>query len=248
MQGAADPKLNESLEMSIDELSQSQSEGLVASGAAPHRIGGWLQSSLAAQELTQSLSAMMRVNTQAITTARYQRLADRRALGWLRHVVGDERVAGQLGRIQSWTYLDPCGNLARLRSSEEVATPLRLTQSEWAVFMRGELLHPTLARWLGELALRSASGEAGPPDTRTCYLQANAALEHAQAAARRWPSRFTRPADHVTWAALSLLYPDIDRRAEVVNLLNEPVAANEPVETLDDLSATLSAICQKVSA
>lgn len=248
LHGPGDPKLTETMEMATEELSQSQSDGLASSGSAPHRIGGWLQSSLAAPKLTQSLSDMMRVNTQAITTARYQRLADRRAFGLLRQLVGDERVARQLGRIQSWAYLDPCGTLAWLRSSEETVTPLRLTQSEWAVFMRGELLHPMLARWLGERALRAASGSASAPDVRTCYLQANAALERAQVAAQRWPRRFTRPSDRVAWAALTLLYPDIDQRAEVVNLLDDPVVANEPLETLDDLSSTLSVICQKVSS
>lgn len=247
MQGPDDPKLAETVEMAADELSQSQSEGLRASGGAPHRIGGWLQSSLAAPELTKSLSAMMRVNTQAITAARYQRLADRRVLGWLRQVAGDARVAGQLGRIHSWSYLDPCGHLARLCSFDELATPLRLTPGEWAVFMKGELLHPTVARWLGERALRAASEDTSLLDATTCYLQANAALERAHAAARRWPHRFMRSSDHATWAALALLHPDIDQRADVMNLLNERALPNEPVETLDDLSVTLSAICQKVS-
>jgi hypothetical protein len=247
LHGPGDPRLAETMEMAAEELNQSQSDGLASSGSAPHRIGGWLQSSLAAPKLTQSLSDMMRVNTQAITTARYQRLADRRAFGLLRQLVGDERVARQLGRIQSWAYLDPCGNLSRLRSPEEAVTPLRLSQREWAVFMRGELLHPTLARWLGQRALRAASGSASAPDARMCYTQANAALERAQAAALRWPRRFTRPSDRVAWAALTLLYPDIDQRAEVVNLLDDPVVANELLETLDDLSSTLSLICEKVS-
>ncbi|MBL0730556.1 hypothetical protein [Piscinibacter sp. HJYY11] len=247
MHGPDDPQLAETVEMAAEELSHSQLEGLRASGSAPHRIGGWLQSSLAAPELTRALSAMMRVNTHAITTARYQRLADRRVLSWLRQVVGDARVAGQLGRIQSWSYLDPCGHLASLCSSDVLAIPVRLTQSEWTEFMKGDLLHPAVARWLGERALRATSGDASALETTSCYLQANAALERAQAAARRWPHRFTRLSDHVTWAVLALLHPDIDRRADVAHLLNERPLTNEPVETVDDLSATLSAICQKVS-
>lgn len=247
LQGPNDPKLAETVEMASEELSESQSHGLAASGSAPHRIGGWLQSSLSAAELTLALSDMMRVNTQAITSARYQRLADRRALGWLRHVVGDDPVAAQLGRIQSWIYLDPCGNLAQLRSPGEVATPLRLTQSDWAAFMKGAWLHPTVARWLGERARRAASCGASPPNASACYLQANAALELAEAAALRWPHRFSKPADRAAWAALTLLYPDIEQRPEVASTLNEPTTADDPIETMDTLSLALSAMCQKAT-
>lgn len=248
LQGPNDPTLTESLEIAAEELSQSQSGGLASSGSAPHRIGGWLQSSLSATELTKALSAMMRVSTQAFTTARYQRLADRRAMDWLRQVAGDERVAAQLGCIQSWSYLDPCGRLAQLRSSGEVATPLRLTQTEWAAFMKGALLHPTVARWLGERA--GSSDTTSTPDTRDCYRRASAALERAEAAARRWPPRFPRPSDRVAWAALVLLHPDIEQCAEVVAALTLPIAAGdppEPIETLDALSPMLSAMCLKAT-
>jgi len=247
LQGRGDPKLAETMEIACEELAQTWADGLASSGAAPHRIGGWLQSSLSADDLTQALSAMMRVNTEAIAPARYQRLADRRALGWLRHVVGDERVAAQFGRIQSWRYLDTGGQLAQLRSAGEVASPLRLTYSEWALFMKGELLHPTVARWLGERALRPASGGATTPDERACYLQASAALERAEAAARRWPQRFVKPSDRVAWAALVLLHPNIEQSPKVATALNEPAAPGEPIETLDALSPMLSAMCLKAT-
>jgi hypothetical protein len=247
LQGRDDPQLAETMEIACEELAQTWTDGLASSGAAPHRIGGWLQSSSSSDELTRALGAMMSVNTQAITPARYQRLADRRALSWLRQVVGDEGVTKQFGRIQSWHYLDTCGKLACLHGAGETTTSLRLTHSEWALFIRGELLHPTVARWLGERSLRPKSGDTTTPDERACYLQASAALERAEAAARRWPQRFAKPSDRVAWAALTLLHPGIEQSPEVATALDAPTASGEPIETLDALSPMLSVICLKAT-
>lgn len=246
LHGPADPWLARTAEMAWSELAQSQADGLASSGAAAHRIGGWLQSSLSAPELTQAMAAMFKVNTDAITTARYQRLADRRALAWLRQVAGEARVAGQLGRIQSWCYLDACGELAQLKSPSEVATPLRLSQAEWRSFMQGELLHQTVARWLGERAQSQADHQTSL-DARACYARAHVAIERTEAAARRWPQRFTKPADHTAWTALTLLYPGIDTSPDVLAALNVPPQADEPLETLDTLSPALNALRLKAT-
>lgn len=242
LHGASDTCLAATAEIAFNELTQAQSGGLGATGAAAHRIGGWLQSSQPFDQVAQALSGMMRVNTQAITPARYQRLADRRALDWLCHVVGVPRVAAQLGRIQSWSYLDPCGQLVQLKSGSETASPLRLTGPEWAEFMQGDLLHQTVARWLGELAAKPEAEQAQRRSTRDCYAQAHAALEQAEAAARRWPQRFATPADRAAYAALNLLHPGIDQSPEFVAALNAPPAPDEPIETLDAMSTALHAM------
>jgi len=246
LQGPDDPWLAGTVEIAWAELSQSQIGGLASSGTAAHRIGGWLQSSMSAPELTQAISAMLKVNTDAITSARYQRLADRRALAWLRQVAGDARVGAQLGRIQSWCYLDACGELAQLKSPGEATTPLRLSQAEWLSFMQGEQLHQTVARWLGARS-QSQAGHPASGDARACYAQALAALERAEAAARRWPQRFTKPADHTAWAALTLLHPGIETNADVLAALNAPSPADEPLETLDTLSPALHALRLKAT-
>ena len=137
--------------------------------------------------------------------------------------------------------------MAHLPNAGETTTPLRLTRSEWALFRKGELLHPTVARWLGERERRPASGDATTPDERACYLQAGTALERAEAAARRWPQRFAKPSDRVAWAALTLLHPGIEQSPEVAAVLNAPTAPGEPIETLDALSPMLNAICLKAT-
>lgn len=247
LQGPDDPWLADTVEIACEEQAETQAAGLASRGVAAHRIGGWLQSSLLPGDLTRTLTAMMNVNTEARTIARYQRLADRRALGWLRHVAGDARVVASFGRIQSWHYLDACGRLALLQSSAEVASPLRLTHGEWAAFMTGALLHPTVARWLGELARQPNQSEAGPADAGACYAQARVALERAEAAACRWPQRFADPADRVAWAVLSLLHPGIEQSPDVVAMLNASAEPDEPIETLNALSPTLNALRLKAT-
>lgn len=248
LEGAADPWLVETAEIACAERTEAQADGVASSGHAAHRIGGWLQSSQGSSELTQTLSGMMRVNTEASTKARYQRMADRRVVDLLRHVVGDTRVAAQFGRIQRWSYLDACGYMAQLQSSNEVSTPLRLSRNEWITFMKGELLHPTVARWLGERARQPGQSNVGAPDARTLYAQANAALDRAEAATRRWPLRFAGSADRVAWAVLILLYPGIEQRPDVLDLLNATAEPDEPTETLHALSPMLNSLQLKATS
>jgi hypothetical protein len=114
MTGPSDAWLTATVELACEELQASRAEGLQGTGEAAHRIGAWLQSSQHPQELAQQLSVMMQVNTEAVTTKCYQRIADRRVWGWLRHVVGDTRTAAQLGRIKSWCYLDVYGSAEQI--------------------------------------------------------------------------------------------------------------------------------------
>jgi hypothetical protein len=172
--------VEQTLEMAFEETAQAQQDGLAGTGLAAHRIGGWLQSSLNAEVLAEQLARMMCVNTEAFTQARYQRLADRRTLGWLCYIVGDARLCAQLGGIQRWSYLDVCGQVAQLHSAGETFDNLRLTREEWGRFMQGATLHPALARWIGDYAA-SNTPRATALDTHTLYSRAGVALLQADA-------------------------------------------------------------------
>ncbi len=246
LQGPSDAWLSETLRTALQERDLAHAGGLAGTGTAPHRIGGWLQSSLEVCELTRSLGQMMKVNTQAFTPARYQRLADRRVLEWLRQVVGIARLTAQMGRVRRWSYLDACGVLAHLLSTEEATTPLRLTTAEWSDFMRGERLHPTVARWLGACAGRPSPVHLRG-DVATLYRRAAAAIERAEAVARRWPRRFVTPADRAAWAVLTLLHPQIESMPHVLAALAAAPAPDEPPETLDTLCPALDAMCLKAT-
>nr|WP_290687457.1 DUF4123 domain-containing protein [Aquabacterium sp.] len=242
LNGASDPLLAATVEMALDELSLAQADGVAGTGASAHRIGGWLLSSQTPDELAQAISALMQVNTEASTTARYQRLADRRALDLLLDVVGEARIATHLGRIQRWCYLDPCRKLRQLRSTSEAATPLRLSRTEWASFIKGDLLHPTVARWLGEQPATSRHA------TQSCYAKSTVALEQADAAMRRWPQRFANASDRIAWAVLTLLHGDIQRMPAIVASLDAATQPGEPLETLNALSPLLHAMCLKATS
>jgi len=237
LQGPVDPWLAPTLKQAMDETDQALANGLAGSGSAPHRVGGWLQSHLAPEDLVAQLARMMSVNTSAYTTARYQRLADRRALDWLCCVVGEQRMCGQLGAIQRWIYLDACGQVTQLQSTGEAAATLRLTPAEWGRFMLGDMLHPTVARWMGELVHMATATPAH--DTHALYSRAFTALQNVDAAMKMHPKRFMHPQDRVAWAAMTLAYPGIEKNPAVRELLNAQPSADEPPETLHTLCAAL---------
>lgn len=228
----ADFWIEQTLELAFEESAQAQRDGLAGTGSAAHRVGGWLQSSLAPEVLAQQLARMMCVDTEAFTNARYQRLADRRTLGWLRCIVGDARMCSQFGGIQRWSYLDACGQIAPLHSAGEYPDNLRLTRDEWRRFMLGEHLHPALARWMGEQAPTST-------DTHTLYSRAVAALQYADSAAQSRPQRFVEPQDRVAWAAMTLAYPGIEQNPWVRKQLDAKAPADEPIETIHTMCAAL---------
>jgi len=92
LSGPDDPLLAETMELAQEERLEAQKNGLDGDGGGAHRIGGWIQSSLHADQLAERLSSMFRVNTTAFTKARYMRQVDRRVLSLLRHVVGDAPI------------------------------------------------------------------------------------------------------------------------------------------------------------
>lgn len=246
LQGTDDEWLAETLDIAQAERHASQADGLASDGTGVHRIS-WLQTSLFAEDLAAVVAQMLRVNTTAWTDARYMRLADRRVFDWLRHVAGDARVAAQFGRLRRWVYLDACGRLAQLTHAGDEVEPLRLGTEEWKLFMRGERMHVTAARWLGELVL---SGDQTPRERAQqdgeIYARVAAALGRAEQAAQRWPTRFTHTRDQDAWAALSLLHPGLEGDARVRAALQaQPEEEGEPAESMHTLSGALRALMLK---
>jgi len=246
LQGAGDEWLSDTLDIALAERGASQADGLSSDGTGIHRIG-WLQTSLFAEDLAEVLASMLRVNTSAWTDARYMRLADRRVFDWLRHVVGDARVAAQFGRLRRWVYLDARGRIEQLTHAGDEIAPLRLTAEEWALFMQGERMHATAARWLGEVARSDdhALWERVRQDD-DIYARVTVSLDRADLAAQRWPLRFVHARDRSAWAALELLHPGLERDARVQAALQSGLGEESgPAETLHTLSGALRALMLK---
>lgn len=246
LNGPDDPLLQETLELAQDERIDAQKNGLDGDGGGAHRIAGWLQTSLHVEQLAEQLSSMFRVNTARFTKARYMRQIDRRVLSLLRHVVGEARVCGQLGRLHSWTYVDVKGGLSVLRSADENITPLRLSSVEWAVMENGEFLHRAVAQWLGE---RERAGEPTPAiATAEICPRFLTALTGARNAAQKWPQRFAGTPDLTAWAALSILHLEMAESGAVARFMGQAAAADEIPDLLRYLHPDLRALASAASA
>lgn len=210
LQGANDPWVDISLEMAQAERKGAQAAGIAGAGSGAHRIGGWLQSSLYGEQLAQQLAASMRLRCAVLVAASYLRLADPRVFALARHVMGDERIASILGRVQFWATLDAQGCLSVLHSAGEAATQTTLLFSwdEWAHMAHGTHLHPCIAMWLGQAALNRDAQTLRRP-AHELFEPAIQSLQAARQAVRRWPQRLSSPKDWSLWAALTLVYPEL---------------------------------------
>ncbi|MEN3364549.1 MAG: hypothetical protein V7606_1823 [Burkholderiales bacterium] len=240
LNGVDDPLLEVTLEAAQTERAQSQEDGLEGSGAAPHHIGGWLQSSMHPPRFARGLASLLKVNTDAQTKASYFRLADRRVLALLRHVVGDARVASQFGRLQQWIYLDVQGKLSSLCSPGEDISPLRLSLAEWGTMEQGEELNRTIAQWLGEVA-KSGNDQLQP---EALYASVYKAVSEAGQAATKWPRRFTHTIDKTIWATLTLLHPTLRKDGAAHAQMGDPGNPDEPPEPLRYMHTQLRALLQ----
>jgi hypothetical protein len=239
IKGPNDHLLELTLDIAHRERLAAQAGGLDGEGKAAHRIGGWLQSTVRPALLAKILADMCEVNTDAYTKATYFRMVDRRVLGWLKYLVGEERVAKQFGALRSWTFLNPVGGLTRLGSRSDEVEPLRLNAREWHQMERGEILNRTLAQWLGA---RAQKGDLAHPALKDLYATVEQSLLSLSTATRKWPHRFERMSDETVWAALSLLYPSIAQNRAVLALLDQAGSADEPSEPLRYLHQELSSI------
>lgn len=222
LDGPEDMWLGVSLELAQGERETAQSDGVAGLGTSAHAIGGWLQCGQPTPKLAQQLAQWARVHPLLPTQARYQRIADRRAMDWLRHIAGDAALASRFGPVARWVYLDTRGQLAALhRSDGEAQTlPLPLEPAQWRRFMKGRALHTTLARWLGQLRIDGLPMPEG--NSAWCYQRAESALAQTAEVAARWPARFKQSEDHSAWAALLLLHPTLPRHPGIQHLLDSP--------------------------
>jgi hypothetical protein len=227
--GPDDALFDDTFAIANFERMAAQEDGLNADGCAPHRIGGWLQSTMHPEDLAAHLSTIFRVNTDAFTKATYMRLVDRRALALLRHVVGDVRICAQFGRLQRWVYVDALGGLSTLASASESVEPLRLSVGEWKSMEQGAAIHRTTAQWLGELASAGQTLQRTPHDI---YDAVQLAIEEAGHAAKQWPHRFSELTDNTAYAATCLLHPGVSAIKTVRALLDQPGTADNPPEPM----------------
>lgn len=246
LSGHDDPWLDATFEIAMAERDRALADGLDGKGEALHRIGGWLQSSMYPQQLAQNLAGVMRLRTELMyNPATYLRLADRRVLDLVRHVVGDERVAVQFGRLRRWSYLDARGCLTSLQSRGEEIRQLCLSATEWQQVQQGPAVACTLAQWQGEAQQRQQAGDSAAQTSfdqltvERMYELALRAVQHAESAARRWKHRFTRPVDQTVWATLSLLHPEVLDSQAVQRCLASTGTPEDPPEPLRHLHAEI---------
>lgn len=240
LHGKDDPLIAESVAIAHAERTASLTKGLEGHGGAAHRIGGWIQSSAHFDELCLILARVMQVKTDASTNASFLRLVDRRVLALVRHIVGDERVAVALGRVNLWCYMDLNGGLSQLRNVNAETTELRLSQTEWSLLLDGEIAHRAIAQWQGEFA--GGRGSIPPPSVDLIYKRFLGAAADAKKAIKKWPHRFRNLADITAWTVLSILYQDFPYIDEVRHLMDQPGSADEPCEPVSLLHAKLRAL------
>lgn len=236
--GIDDPLLEMTWELAQAEYLGAIAEGLDGDGGSAFRIGGWLQSSLSPAILATELAQIMRVNTETYTKATYLRLADRRVLSLLRHVIGDNRITAQFGRIQRWIYLDLLGQAAQLSSTSEDKAPLLLSHDEWALMEQGEKLHRTLAVWIGERAKIDSNTLQDRPLSQY-FSDTFLAIAESSKAAQQWPQRFEHPTDQIIWAALMLLYPKPKNHQAINHLMQRSGTPEDPVDPVRYIQAEL---------
>lgn len=245
MCGPRDPLIASTLALAHEERLIRSEQGLDSDGGSSHQIGGWVQSSMHPAVLAEHFSSMLRVRTVARTQATYMRLIDRRVLALLRDVTGDARVAGQLGRVKHWSYIDALGHLRTMTSASEFASPLVLQKTEWEQMELGAAIHRTVKQLLGEL---DKQGSPPPAQESTLYAQTRSALIDATQAAHRWPHRFKTLQDQTTWAALCMLHPGLAAMHPVEALMQDSGSRGSPPEPVTYLHHEVRQLAREFTA
>ena len=241
LHGIDDLWLDDTLEIARREQAASQRDGLAGRGHGAHKVGIWLQSELEPERLALALAAGMRLPRSGFSSARYLRLADRRTLDWLPLVIGEQRFAALLGSVARWVWLDSIGMLAELVQDESdralaAGGALHMTAPQWSEFSLAADVHACMARCLGQR--RDALGGNAPAS----LARVRDAVKHA------WRERAQRPAllaaadDVIAWAAMTLLYPGFEHRADTADVLARATA--DPTQTFDMLCLELRADAQ----
>ena len=149
LQGPADPWMDVSVHWAVQETVQSW---VAEPGQpTPHRVGGWLQAAAFGPQLAQALSGCLQLSTQAHTSTRYLRLADRRVLSLAVHVLSTAVAAKNLSFLQHWHWLDShaawCSLSAPANGApERRSLPLATFSAEqWAQMAQGPVFHARMA-------------------------------------------------------------------------------------------------------
>jgi hypothetical protein len=224
-----DPWLQDTLSIAHQERMASQARGLAGTGQSVHRIGGWLQSSLPVDALVNRLSRLLTLEPMLNVNAQYLRLADRRVLAWVRHVVGDVRLQQSLSFVDRWVYLDTCGQVAELIGIDLKLRPrLWFIDRQWALLLRGAQHHSAAARWLGELDNSCDRQDSEIADAQAMWPAITEALDCAKHARQRAPEHFVGADDLIAWAVLVLLHPNLKQSEHQQALLDTWVTPIEP--------------------
>lgn len=221
--GADDPWLQETLCMATGERSASRQNGSQNAGLSAHRIGGWIQTAQAPTAMTQAFASAMVLHVSVRVSARYLRLADRRVLDWVRHVVGDERLCAALPPDLQWHFLAQCGKFEAVDTrGRGPRLPLEFALDEWKQLQDGPVHHATAARWYG--AGHDAQGRCSNPQPveGAPWALIERAVGNARRAATRHPERFRDIQDTSAWAALALRHTEDDIERAIRSLSEMP--------------------------
>ena len=204
-----DPWIAESLALALEERASARARGLAGTGRAALRIGGWIRGNLDAADVAAHLATMARLRPPTgMTSARYLRVADPQTLDLLHGIFGADELAGAIGPLRQWIWLDACGRLERIEAHDAATTrPIEFDVRAWRLFAASHLVQPALARWLGQLEQDGVIYEGSLDEAlRRCH----AAVEQAKLASRRDRRLFVGDDDLIAWAALSLARPGFE--------------------------------------
>lgn len=186
LDGPNDPWMDVTVGWAVTETVQSWFATGVQGVA--HRVGAWLLSMAPAPELAAMLSGGLCLSTEAPTTARYLRLADRRVWSLMVHVLGAGEVARRLAPIEHWYWLDPhaaCRCLSATEPAQAKARApeqpwVRFAQAQWAVMKRGPTIHRQVAASQARRVL-AARDQWLAQSTPISHAQWQQAMAHADA-------------------------------------------------------------------
>ena len=232
-------------------IASSERAQALESGAAPYRIGGWLQSSAAPEALAEQIGRLctLRVAAGIVTKARYLRLADRRALALICHVVDKSPVSERMPALRRWLWLDDSGRIETLEATREPLHQhgdpddrLVLGREAWQRIVQGTSIHSVRARLI-----------AAKPGALADFARIESALTRARAFAARWPARFVDDLDLQAWTLLNLCAGDVEDNEAVLSVLrngdpNFPETDDDPPEPFHLLVDAARAAAEPVSA
>lgn len=166
LQDAQDPWLEASVQWAVQETVQTWIAE--PDQETPHRVGGWLQSAAQGAALADLLSGWLRLRAAGAGRASYLRLADRRVLSLVAHVLGADHMAHALPPLQQWLWLDPQAALKAVQAVSNSAVtgstdltasgpqPLPLahfSSAQWAHMALGPQVHQAMAQSTGRRLL-----------------------------------------------------------------------------------------------